>query len=436
MKLRYYVIIFFILFLPMEVYSLTIEEEKKYGREIYREIAASATINNDPYITMYFDGIKDRLERSASLSFPIVLTIIESNTVEAFATIGGYVYLTTGLIGMCDDEEEVAGVMAHEFAHIAKRHIAKRLEKEKFINIGMLATLIAGMLIPDPRAKETILATGSASAMAMSLKYSREDEDEADRTGAYIADKSGYGGLGTAKFLKKLRTGSGDKVLPQYLLTHPYHEERIVKIERAWAGSESRIEGAFFPYLKVRIKVLHAPFTEGMRDAWKKRYIRDSNDPLAQYGMSLADSLAGNTSDAVRIAKEINSPFRNLLLGEILVNCREYKDAIDLLQDEKSPVSRFFLAKAYEGYGDRREALDILNELLQYGRIYPEIYYRYGMLMGRSGDQGAGYEYLGRYYLETGREDLARSNLEKAVLKYGINSQEAVEILKLLDSKK
>jgi beta-barrel assembly-enhancing protease len=434
MKFKYAVIIFLILFLPIQLYALTLEEEKKYGQEIYFEIANSTTINNDPYISIYLQNIKNNLENAINLPFPIVLTIIDSNTLDAFATPGGYVYLTTGLIGMCDKEEELAGVLAHEFAHIAKRHIAKRLEKEKYINIGMLATLIAGILIPDPKAKESILATGSASAMALSLKYSREDEEEADRIGASIADKAGYGGLGTVEFLKKLRSGGGDKVLPQYLLTHPYHEERIVKIERMWAGSKSRIDGAFFPYLLVRVKVLHGSFTEGMREATVNRYTKDMNDPIAIYGISLMYSLTGNTNDAVRIAKTMNSSYKNLLLGEILVNASQFENAIVVLRKEASPISRYYLSKAYEGSGDRGMALDILSELIQYGNIYPEIYHRYGMLLGRSGNQAKGYEYLGRYYLETGKQQLARSNLEKAITKYGINSPEAKDILKLLDT--
>ncbi|MCX5805009.1 MAG: M48 family metalloprotease [Proteobacteria bacterium] len=436
MKFKNSVIIFLILFLPIQLYGLTLEEERKYGQEIYLEIANSATINNDPYISIYLRNIKDNLENAANLPFPIVLTVIESTAADAFTTPGGYVYLTTGLIGMCDKEEEVAGVLAHEFAHNAKRHIAKRLEKEKYINIGMLATLIAGILIPDPKAKEVALVTGSASAMALSLKYSREDEDEADKVGASIADKAGYSGLGTADFLRKLRSAGGDKILPQYLLTHPYHEERILKIERAWAGSKSRIDGAFFPYLLVRVKVLHGHLTEEVRDTWVNKYTKNVNDPLTAYGISLMYSLTSNTNDSVRIAKSINSPYRSLLLGEIMVNSHQFGDAIGILRDEASPISRFFLAKAYEGNGDIGTSLSVLNELLQYGKTCPEIYYRYGMLIGRSGNQAKGYEYLGRYYLETGKQHLARSNLEKAITKYGINSQEAKNILKLLDTLK
>ncbi|MDD5243749.1 MAG: M48 family metalloprotease, partial [Syntrophorhabdaceae bacterium] len=102
--------------LAHSAYGLTISEEKKYGKEVFAEISRSATINNDPYVSIYVQEIKSRLEDVAGLPFPVVLTIIESGTVDAFATVGGYVFITTGLIGECDREEELAGVMAHEFA--------------------------------------------------------------------------------------------------------------------------------------------------------------------------------------------------------------------------------------------------------------------------------------------------------------------------------
>jgi predicted Zn-dependent protease len=426
------VIVFLLLFLPFKIYGLSLEEEKKYGKEIYLEIAKSAALNNDPYIALYLRTMKERLEGVASLPFPIVLTIIESQAVDAFATIGGYVYITTGLIGLCDKEQELAGVLAHEFAHIGRRHVAKRLEKQKYINVGMLAATLLSILIGDPKA----LAAGAASAQAMSLKYSRDDEEEADRVGSTTADRAGYGGLGVTEFLKKVRATGTDKVLPQYLLTHPYHEERIIKIESMWGESKVTVNTAFFPYLLVREKILHKPPGGGMEDIWINKYLKDKNDPINAYAASLIYSLKGNMDESINVAKEINSPYKNLLLGELLLNAQRFKDAIDTLKDEPDPVPRYFLARAYEGYGERAMATNVLKELLQYGNAYPEIFYRLGMMLGRMGQEAEGYEYLGRYYVEIGKYDIAKTHLEKAVTKYGINSREAKEILKILDELK
>src|SRR5512136_1932629 len=168
MKLKQFFVVCILLCslcLPLLSLALSVEEEKKYGKEIYLQIANSVPINTDPYISLYLQDMKNRLEATTSIPFPITLTVIQSQTVNAFATIGGYIYLTTGLIGFSDTEEELAGVLAHELAHITRRHVAKRIEKEKYINIAMLATMLAGMLVGgDPRTKEAILVGGQAAA--------------------------------------------------------------------------------------------------------------------------------------------------------------------------------------------------------------------------------------------------------------------------------
>jgi len=419
--------------LTHSAYGLTISEEKKYGKEVFTEIARSAAINNDPYLSIYVQEMKSRLEGVADMPFPVVLTIIASNTVDAFATVGGYVFITTGLIGECEREEELAGVMAHEFGHIKKRHIAKRLEKQKFINIGMLATMVAGMLIGD-QAGSAVATAGTASAQALSLKYSREDEDEADKEGSIIADRAGYGGLGIADFLKKIRATGGDKLLPQYLLTHPYHESRIIALENMWPHSRVTVNTSFFPYVLVRAKLFGKVHGPGVDEVLVNRYLKARDDPVNAYAASLVFSQKGKADDSIQIASHIDSPYRPLLLGEILVNARRYDEAIEMLRNNKDPLYRYFLARAYEGNGKREMAVATLKTLVPYGSAYPEILYKLGMLCGRMGDEGQGYEYLGRYYLDLGRYDIARSNLEKAMTKYGINSYQAREIMRLMSS--
>jgi beta-barrel assembly-enhancing protease len=415
-------------------FALTYDEEKKYGKEIYREIIQVVPVNNDPYISLAADTIKKKLEDKAQMPFPVTLTIIDSESVDAFATMGGYVYITTGLIGMCDKEEELAGVVAHEFAHIKKRHIAKRMEKEKYINIGMLTTMLVGMLVGGGSTSEAIITSGMAGAQAMSLKYSREDEEEADREGSTIADKAGYGGLGSAMFLKKLRTGGGDKLLPQYLLTHPYHEARIVFLESMWEKNRVTIETPLFPYLALRAQILHKSARVGGDDIIVNRYLKDKADPVNNYAACLVYSLKGNGDESIRVAGESKSSYKNLFLGEMLINTRKFPEAVDVLKTGTEPVALFLLAKAYEGQSKNEMAISTLKGLLSYGSVFPEIYYRLGMLYGRTGAEAKGYDYLGRFYVETGKFPLAKTNLEKAVSRYGINSPEAKEVLQILDS--
>lgn len=429
---RFLVIVVLILIIPVTLWGLTVEEEKKYGKEIYQQIAGSTPINSDPYISLYLPGIKGRLEDASTQPFPITLTVIDSPTINAFATIGGYIYVTTGLIGLCDTEEELAGVLSHELAHITRRHVAKRLEKEKYLNIGMIAAALAAALVGEP----AVMTMGMASAQAMSLKYSRDHEEDADRVGAVVAHKAGYDASAIAIFLKKLRSAGGEATVPEYLLTHPIHENRISNIETAWRGSRTTVNTAFFPYVAVRANVLHGPLGSGVKEIWLKRYSKDPDDAMAAYGASLAQMTAGNINESAKIIAGIRSPYKALLMGEMLVKARKFKEAVEALKDQRDPVQRYFLALAYEGQGDGENALTTLRSLVRYGPSYPQIYYRLGMIAGRTGNEGEGYAYLGRYYLEIGNYELAKTNLEKAVSKFGINSSEGKELLRILDGMK
>lgn len=425
-------ITFFFLAQAIPALALTNEQERNYGREIFLEIAKTAPINNDPYISMYLSDIKRRLDTTTVMPFPVVLTVIDSRTVDAFATIGGYVYITTGLLATCDTEEELAGVIAHEYAHIKKRHIAKRMGKQKYLNATVVATMLAAMLAGDT-ARDAIMMTGLASAQTMALRYSREDEEEADREGSLIADRAGYGGLGIADFLKKLRLSGGGSLLPQYLLTHPYHEDRIINLEKIWDRQPPSVDTSFFPYLVARTTTLLTARASGLDDVWLRRYTRDNKDTVAAYGASLYYSQKGRYDESIKIARKSQSSYRDLLLGELYVAARRFPEAVKTLQHVSEPAGRYFLARAYEGMGENDMAAGILKMLTVYGPSYPEIYHRLGMILGRAGNEAAGHDNLGRYYMYKGNYTMARTNFEKAVSQYGINSRESAELLRLLD---
>lgn len=419
--------------LPTSLRALTLDEEKKYGREIYGEISRSARIFSDPDVSIYMSLVKTRLENAADLPLPIKLTIIDSPALEAFATVGGYVFVTTGMLDQADKEEEVAGVLAHEFGHVGKRHVARAVEKEKYINWGMVAALLLAALAPGD-AKGAVLASGIGAGQALALKYTRESEEEADRAGVATVERAGYRGAGSADFLKKLRATSEEKDLPQYLLSHPYSDERVVTIDRLAGIKKTQIDDSFFPFVLARVSLVGRPLSRQSEEMWFNRFRKDPKSPVNAYGAALVYSMKGDTEKALSLLRQIDSPYRRLFLGEFLVSSGRFKEAVDVLSAESHPVARYYLARAYEGAGDLASAGRVYKELLPHAGTCPEVYQRIGMALGRQGREAGGYEYLGRYYLETGRDAAARTNLEKAVSKYGINAPESEEILKLLDT--
>jgi beta-barrel assembly-enhancing protease len=419
---------------PLNLMALTLTEEKKYGREIFVEISKSAGLATDPYVSIYLDVIKSRLEAVANLPLPIKLSLISSDTLDAFATVGGYVFITTGALEQCDKEEEIAGVLAHEFGHVGRRHVAQNVEKQKFVNWGMLAAMLLAMLAPTSQGKAAVMATSMGAGQAVALKYTREAEEDADRVGLVTAEKAGYSGLGTVSFLKKLRASGLEKTVPQYLLTHPYSDDRITKIEQSATMTKTRVDDSLFPFVVARVKILGSPLNVQIEDVWMKRYQKEPENPVNAYGAALIYSIKGKTDQAEGILRKVNSPHRPLFLGEFFVGNNRPREAVELLKDDTNPISRFYLARAYEMQGDLKMAGSIYMELLGYAGTFPDLYQRAGMVLGRMQEEGRGYENLGRYYFVTGKDKQAKMNLEKAVSKYGINSGEAKEVLELLDT--
>ena len=420
--------------LPFTASGLTLSDEAKAGKEIHLDVLRSFRLNNDPYVCLYMGRIAKRLEPNAGVPFPVRLTVVESTTPNAFATMGGYAYVTTGLIEMADREEEVAGVLAHELGHVARRHVAKSMEKEKPLSIASLAGILLGALIPGAGALgPALMTTTMAASQTLSLKFTREYEDEADMAGLVTTEASGYSGRGLADFLKKIRSTESEKSVPQYLLTHPYSDIRAAKIESRITLPKTAVKTDFFPYVQARLKILNRPLSPAIEEMWLGKHERDPKDALGAYGAALVYTLKGNADKAEEIIRNMESPYRNLFLGEIFVRSQRFKEAVEVLQNETDPIARYFLASALEGSGDLAGAADVLKGILPYKENLPSIYQKYGMVVGRLGDEGLGYEYLGRYYMEIGRPSAARGYLEKAAAKYGRNTEEGNEMQILLD---
>ncbi|MFA5755858.1 MAG: M48 family metalloprotease, partial [Smithellaceae bacterium] len=174
--------------------AFTIDDEKKVGKEIYEKLDQENYLSHDKKLNAYVSEIGGRiLAHSNKASFPYTFTVFNSSAINAFATPGGYVYINKGLISVVETEAQLAGVMAHEIAHANSRHVASIIEKNKKLNIAMLAGIIAGALLGgggDAAAAAAMFSV--AGAATLSLKYQREHEEEADRLGIGYLAQAGY----------------------------------------------------------------------------------------------------------------------------------------------------------------------------------------------------------------------------------------------------
>src|SRR5512133_2539388 len=214
--------------------SFSLDDEKKLGKEFYEKLEKGNALSQNEKANAFLSLIGERiLAHSDKAPFDFKFSIIRSSAINAFATPGGYVYVNQGLITLVEDEGELAGVLAHEIAHVNGRHIAEIVDRSQKIGISSLAAILAGAFLGGG-GDFSAAVTGftMAAATTLSLKYSREQEEAADRMGNSYLVKAGNSGTAMLDFLKIMRRYEYySNAIPSYFLTHPGTDERTRYID-------------------------------------------------------------------------------------------------------------------------------------------------------------------------------------------------------------
>jgi beta-barrel assembly-enhancing protease len=210
-------------------YSL--EREMALGKGLAQEVERSAKLIDDPVVSEYVNRVGQNLVRNSDAKVPFTIKVIDSDVVNAFALPGGFFYVHSGLILRADSEAELAGVMAHEIAHVAARHGTKNATKGE---MAQLATIPLILLGPGGWAGYG-LYEGLNFAIPMSfLKFSRDAEYEADYLGLQYMYAAGYDPNAFVTFFEKVEAEEKRQpgTVPKFFSTHPPTPERVVAIQK------------------------------------------------------------------------------------------------------------------------------------------------------------------------------------------------------------
>ena len=207
----------------------SVEKEIALGRQLAQEVEREARIANDPIVAEFVNRIGQNLARNSEAVVPISVKVIDSHEVNAFALPGGFLFVNTGLILKADSEAELAGVMAHEIAHVAARHATRQMSRANIFNIASIPLIFMG----GWAGYGVRQAAGLAVPMTF-LKFSRGFEQEADRLAVQYLYRAGYDPPALIDFLEKLEAQERKKpgTMSQLFRSHPPMSSRIAQTQK------------------------------------------------------------------------------------------------------------------------------------------------------------------------------------------------------------
>jgi predicted Zn-dependent protease len=433
--------------------SFSVDDEKKLGKEFYEKLEKANALSKNERTNTFLSLLGERiLSHSDKAPFEFKFSIIQSSAINAFATPGGYVYVNQGLINLVENEAQLAGVLAHEIAHVNGRHIAEIVDRSKVINISALAAILAGAFLGGSGdAAAAVTSFTMAAAATLTLKYSREQEEAADRTGMSYLVGTGYDGGAMLDFLRIMRRYEFySNSIPSYFLTHPGTDERtryidaLLQTTYTKKGAESIIGN-----LKRVQTILHLnskTADSANLQLFQQNLKANPEDIDALYGLAVAQDRLGMLSEsldtfhrALRLAPEDADILRDL--GNVYYKNGQFNDASAYLTrargiDKDDTETLLYLGRTSEALGDMPKALSLYKKLEEKHPDDPEVLYNLAMAYGKANQPGDSHYYFGLYFKKKEKTDSALFHFKDAMKHFPPDAVRSREIAKEIESLK
>jgi hypothetical protein len=283
----------------LNFYSL--EHEIALGKQLSAEVEKQAKFINDPTVVEYVNRVGQNIVRNSDAQVPFTIKVIDSDVVNAFALPGGFFYVNSGLILHADEESELAGVMAHEIAHVCARHGTKQATKSEIVQIG---AMVATIFIPYTWAGYAIYQGMNFAIPMTFLKFTRVDEAEADYLGLQYMYKAGYDPNAFVSFFEKVQADEKKQpgTIPKIFSTHPPTPERIVAAQNEIAKilparDEYIVTTSEFDTVKRRLQMIEMNVKVDDKKNPNKPSLRKKTDQQPNKGPSTGSDPQSTSSD-------------------------------------------------------------------------------------------------------------------------------------------
>ncbi len=421
------------------------QQEHQLGRAWLSLLRGNVNQLNDPQLKDYVETSVYRLAETSQLQDRrLEFILIDSRELNAFAAPGGIVGVNGGLFLNAQTEGEYASVLAHELAHLSQRHFARGVEAQQRMQLPMMAALLAGIVLAASGGGDAgmaAIAGTQAAAIQEQRRFSRQNEQEADRIGIQNLEKAGFDPRTMPTMFERLmRQYRYDAKPPEFLLTHPVTESRIADTRnRAEQAPKGGVEDSLrYQLIRARVALTY----EGTPGLAAKRFRAqlDENPKLdaARYGLALAQIKGGQLNEAREnlkplLAKATNDLTYNLAQIDLEITNNRLADAQQRIERMRGLYPSSYPLQQVRAdlllkQSRPAESEKVLEALLKSRPYDPDVWYDIAEARGLSGNTIGLHQARAEYFALVGDFDQAIQQLDFAKRRAGNNFQLASRI--------
>lgn len=414
--------------------TLTQNDEYQIGRTVVRGLREQGVILEDPEVNDYIQNLGNRIAAQIPDSNQrFYFFVVRDPSINAFALPGGFIGINQGLITATASEAQLAGVLAHEIAHVTQRHIARAIQargrQSLAATAAMLAAILVGVTTGASDAVQAGIAIAQGTAAQQQINFTRSNEYEADRIGISFLAAAGFDPNGMPDFFETMgrRAGLAGAQVPEFLRTHPVTTNRIAE-SRARAEQLSvavEAETPLYAFVRERVRVLGASNDADLTQFYAALSERAPLNAAQRYGEALARLGRGDRERAASalvelVAAQPESPMLQAALGQAYFAAGMPEEAERTLRRALEIAPRNVpLSVRYAEILIRTDRYKAAHELLLdlFNNVppTPEQIRLTALAASGAGDTGDAYYYMGEYHISLGDLPMAVRQLELAL---------------------
>ena len=414
---------------------LSNSEEREYAQSLIRQMRAYELLVEDPLISSFFSDLGFNLaSHSDQPESAFTFVVLDQKIINAFAAPGGVIALHSGLILLADSQDEVAGVLSHEIAHITQLHMYRAFEKGKTMNILSMLVMMGLILASggDGQVVTGAVVGAQAAAAQAQINFTRHNETEADRVGIRTLSAAGYDPQGMADFFEKMsnNTRANGEGPPEFLRTHPVSVNRIAEAKSRIQNLPpvEKAEGRQFYIVQARLRALledDAQKNISFFQAELEKPLNEARRNGVLYGLAITRQKNAEYDKAEKILSDLleKEPSRlafQLQMADLQLKKGLHEQAIEALADlyhsfpgNQAIALEYAKALVDQGQPESAETASVVlrQQIVSRGND-PALYELYAQAANLAGDDVRSTEAIAESYYQRGGTEEAITQLE------------------------